>query len=255
MTHKIKSFTCLNEDTTNARFDSLRSVPKAFTLIELLVVIAIIAILMGVLVPAVDMARQQAKTTICSSNMRQIGIAAQLYSDENRQFIPRGTGGDLDPWFQLFMHHLSQRPIDDDYRTVKIYRCPSFPDRRQTVCYVVNGWEFSSAADTVGRETGEATKLSTCRRRGDTIYLADNEHGSWRDIITAATDEGIRRCDVWNSSHLPSSDLADETFGRRIARNRHKQGTNTLYLDWHVGHVKTDDMTYEMWRFHTRSRF
>jgi len=221
---------------------------RAFTLIELLVVMAIISVLMGILLPSLSKARAQAKGAICMSNMRQIGFAANLYAEDWDSRIPRGTGGPI--WFQVFMPYLAQQPINDDYRTVKIYRCPSYPDKRQTVCYVVNGWAFSSKNDMVGDETGEATRLRSCRRSAYTIYLADIEHGPWRKIITAATDDGIRRCDVWHPGHLPSSDTDDESHGRRVARNRHKGGSNCLYLDWHVGWVAADDMTVDMWRVH-----
>jgi len=222
---------------------------RAFTLIELLVVIAIIALLMSILMPALQKAKDQAKAAICQSNMRQTGLGANFYAEDWDLRVPRGTAGPI--WYQVFMPYLAQRPMGDDYRNVKIYRCPSYPNKRQTVCYVVNGWEFHTTNDVFGHETGEATSLSICRRRGYTIYLADNECGPWRSIITAATDEGVRRCDVWYPGHLPSSDTEDESVGRRVARSRHRNGSNCLYLDWHVGWVATEEMTVDMWRFHT----
>jgi len=220
-----------------------------FTLIELLIVMAIISILMSILLPSLSKSRDQAKSAVCRSNMRQIGFAANFYAEDHDSRVPRGTGGPI--WFQVFMPYLAQRPVNDDYRNVKIYRCPSYPNKEQTVCYVANGWEFSSDSDTFGDETGEATRLSQCRRRAYTIYLADNEYGPWRKIIKTATDDGIRRCDVWHPGHLPSSDTDDESHGRRVARNRHKGGSNCLYLDWHVGWLATEDNTVDMWRVHT----
>jgi prepilin-type N-terminal cleavage/methylation domain-containing protein/prepilin-type processing-associated H-X9-DG protein len=56
---------------------------KGFTLIELLVVIAIIAVLMGVLMPALNRAREQGKRAACLSNLRQLTLAWSLYADEN----------------------------------------------------------------------------------------------------------------------------------------------------------------------------
>lgn len=69
-----------------------RSPSKGFTLVELLVVIGIIAVLISVLLPALNRARQQAISVQCMSNLKSIGQAALLYAHENNGWLPPGWG-------------------------------------------------------------------------------------------------------------------------------------------------------------------
>ncbi len=84
---------------------------RGFTLVELLVVIAIIGILVALLLPAVQAAREAARRVQCQNNLHQIGIALHNYHDTNRKFPPGITWPNRTFWSGHLLPYLEQRPM------------------------------------------------------------------------------------------------------------------------------------------------
>lgn len=106
---------------------TIRKREKLFTLIELLVVIAIIAILAAMLLPALSAARERAKGTTCTANLKQIGLAGTMYRNENGGFFnvlknlpnPVATGICNWPWY------FAQTYMASDNKNTNALNCPT----------------------------------------------------------------------------------------------------------------------------------
>jgi prepilin-type N-terminal cleavage/methylation domain-containing protein/prepilin-type processing-associated H-X9-DG protein len=141
----MKTFASLA--TTNRRLPDRGASREGFTLIELLVVIAIIAILAGMLLPALARAKESAKRTQCMNNMRNLGLALKMYVDDNEGIFPLRT-----------MAPCWTGRMSNEIITPKILVCPSdgpkapwsigndlsdparFPLDGVPRSYIINGW-------------------------------------------------------------------------------------------------------------------
>ena len=228
---------------------------KGFTLIELLVVIAIIALLLSILMPALQRVKEQAKQTRCLANLKQIGLAMQAYASDYDYLIPQAelrpgigiyTGIEM-RWPVLFMPYLGAVTSDlnnlEEYYEVQIFDCPSYPLKEQTVDYCTNAFDLKGS----NTESFGFTKLDDFPRHTSTIYMADYEYipdaGHIKIILKDDPIDVMKvkmqSLDVWNTNHLPSA----PDGSRRVARDRHKKWINCMFIDGHSGKMRPEEIT------------
>jgi prepilin-type N-terminal cleavage/methylation domain-containing protein/prepilin-type processing-associated H-X9-DG protein len=155
---------------------------RAFTLIELLVVIAIIAILAGLLLPALARGKQAAHTVSCNNNLKQWGVATQMYVAENNDYLPTdgspngysdiGWYMDLPPVLKIPTYHdMPWRQNPNIAPGHSIWICPANPKRSDGFMlfhYCLN--EHVNGTGTTNRPV----KLCTIGQPARVVWLFDN---------------------------------------------------------------------------------
>ena len=178
----------------------LASLRRGFTLIELLVVISIIGVLVSMLLPAVQSAREAARRAQCSNNLKQLGLALHTYQESIGCFppgylsLPGSDGDNVGPgwgWNAMILPQIEQNPV-------------------------YNSINFGIGIESVQNQTSRLTKLNTCICPSDASFKAQF---TVVDDSTSSTTLGTPICDVAASDYVGSfgtgdvSDIPGRDFG------------------------------------------
>ena len=240
---------------------------KGFTLIELLVVISVIALLLSVLMPALNKTKEQAKSVICISNLKQMHLGVVLYARDNND-----KPFDYDYSRGLYL----QRMVNYLDKIEKIRYCPStkvgrsegaadlgrWPDlafgtarmtwweffipnpnedgklTQEYGSYAYNGWMYTELSDgVVGTSTEEKVFENMNASPGGNIPLIMDS--TFLDIWPLDTDTPSPEIDLYIGEWPPSMGL--------LWIDRHNMRCNTVFLDGHTVGIHLDDLWKLKW--------
>ena len=227
---------------------------QGFTLIELLVVISIIAILMAILMPALQKVREQGKKIVCSNNLKQIGISLNMYGSDNDNKLPLNQGGN---WLWDIAYSTTDYIMDTggDRRT---FYCPADPTKKPEMAIF---WQYSQNPD-IGADSDWVVEPQTGRgslyRVTSYFWMMDTVNGrsvhpqgipekDWvktltckqpaaTDLVTDATLSTGPDVETASFTEVPGGlwsrwQIYDRT--NHMGRGGKPVGTNVLFVDRH----------------------
>ena len=218
---------------------------NAFTLIELLVVISIIAVLAAMLLPAIGMVRNAARSVNCLSNLRQMGVALAVYAEDNETLPPGLTEFRENSWQTLVRAWL----VEQAGSNPRVMQCPGAPIRKGNFHYTAHFQVFPDLY-----KPHEGSYVVQLGRMGElTSDLALLYDGSQDPISGEVEPNPWMQAGMWEfRGENPAEDQrtaypgldVDAPTNRQIRWRHTGKRANMLWGDLHVSAQGTADFRY-----------
>lgn len=188
-----------------------RGEARAFTLIELLVSIALIALLAGLLLPALARGRAMAVSTRCLSQLRQIGLGCAMYCGDNDDRLPQSAHQGAS-WISRLGR----------YGLTNVYRCPAETNRSRLTSYAIN--DFLTPRP-YGARDADFSRLTSVPSPPETLHLGE----------MAPLFEGS---DHFHFADAQSGGFGVAAFAGQVSVERHRAGANYLFAEGHAESIR-----------------
>lgn len=233
---------------------------KAFTLIELLVVISVIVLLMALLLPALQKARRQAKTTFCQVNLHQWGIAFNAYANDHGgqmpYHFPNGASTHVWPYaLRSYYSDSNDALLCPEATTTWLRpdnRYPTSGSTQRILGSTAAAWEYRF-------ELGKMPKVHAIGSYGlnrfpGLSHMENDRH--WRraarNSVPLLLDCVFMDSDPWPFSRPPEfeDDITGPHDMKYFCINRHDGGINSLFMDWSARKVGLKELWTLRWDPH-----